>query len=86
MSETIEWISSAENDMGIKKVGIERLKGDFLGVTRILGYNGILAGSKIKYQGKEYDVEEISQFGYLILSKTEGMTHRISISPKEIDE
>lgn len=84
MSDTVKWSESAENDKGIETIAFEGLEEGFPNVGRIIGYNGILKGDKVKYQEKDYTVVMVSRLGHFGLSETGELPYTIRVYPKEV--
>jgi hypothetical protein len=80
---TVEWFLAKENEFGIETIGLESID-EYGDLHRIIGYNGILKGDKVKYQDVEYTVVMVSRMGHFGLSDTGQLPYTKSVYPNEV--
>jgi len=61
----------------------EEIHGEFRRWIRV-GYNGILKGERVFYDGDEYTVVMVSRLGHFGLSKTGKLPYTERVSPNEV--
>ena len=84
MTKEIVWQEAVENDKRIKTIAFEGLGDVFPNVGRIIGFNGILKGDKVKYQDKDYTVVMVSRLGHFGLSETGELPYKVCVYPNEV--
>jgi hypothetical protein len=80
----IRWHDANENNDGVKTVAIEIRRDGFGLGSQIVGYNGILKGNVVTYQGKKYIVVMVSRLGDFGLSETGGLPYKLRVRPDEV--
>lgn len=81
-----EWYEVDENEEGIKNIAFQ-LEGFAFGkVQRTVGYNGILKGEKVTYEGKPYTIVMVSRLGDFGLSETGELPYIIRVHPTEVEK
>ena len=80
----VKWFKAKkDNDDGIKTIAFTDFNEE-LRIGRIVGYNGILKGDKIEYEGKEYTVVMVSRMGDFGLSETGKLPYTVRVSPRDV--
>jgi len=75
-----KWYEANENEDGISTIALEQCE-----FPHIIGYNGILKGDKVKFQGVDFTVVVVSRMGYFGLSKTGGLPYTLTVTPAQLD-
>lgn len=83
--ENAQWFEASENNDGVKTLAMINIDKK-LNVGRIVGYNGILKGEKVRYEGKEYTVVVVSRMGYFGLSETGKLPYTVTVRPDEVEK
>lgn len=81
--DNIEWFKASKNNDGIKTFAMTNIDTS-CNVGRIVGYNGILKGDKVTYEGIEYTVVVVSRLGYFGLSETGELPYTVTARPDEV--
>lgn len=82
--EEVKWFRANENDDGIETIGFIDIDEETR-MGRIVGYNGICIGEKVRYENKKYTVVMASTMGDLGLSKTGELPYTIRVLPNEVE-
>jgi hypothetical protein len=69
---------------GIKTIGFKDLGKVIPNVGEMVGYNGILKGDSVMYDGERYTVVMVSRMGDFGLSKTGKLPYIIRVVPKKV--
>lgn len=81
---SIEWHEANENKQGITMIAFEDLGKHIPNAGRIVGYNGILKGDKVLYEGKPYTVVMVSRLGDFGLSETGKLPYTKRVLPADV--
>lgn len=79
----IEWHDVNKNTSGVEKMAFENNE-IVNGYGRVIGYNGILKGDKVKFLNEVYTVVMVSRLGHMGLSKTGKLPYVETVYPNEI--
>jgi len=81
--ENVQWFEVSENKDGVETIGMTQIDKQ-LNLGRTVGYNGILKGEKVSYEGKDYTVVVVSRLGYFGLSETGELPYTLTARPDEV--
>lgn len=79
----IEWHEANKNAEGIKTIAYKPINKQ-INHWAIVGYNGILKGDKVEYEGKEYTIVMVSRLGDFGLSETGELPYMLRVSPTKV--
>lgn len=82
--EEVEWFKADKSDDGIETIGFIDID-EKTRIGRIVGYNGICIGEKVRYKNKKYTVVMASRMGDFGLSKSGELHYDIRVSPKDVE-
>lgn len=81
--EDVKWFDASENDDGIDTIAMIDIN-DKLHTGRIVGYNGILKGDTVKFEGRPYTVVMVSRLGHIGLSETGALPYTKTVRPSQL--
>lgn len=85
---SVTWEKAAQNDEGITQIAYKKLVSEFgdgsFWREAIVGYNGILKGEKVLYEGKQYTIVMVSRLGDFGLSETGELPYITRVSPTKV--
>ncbi|WP_255302124.1 hypothetical protein [Bacillus thuringiensis] len=78
----VDWLQAEENTDGIQTIAMET--DESAGIHRVVGYNGILKGEVVEYDGNPYTVVMVSRLGHMGLSETGKLPYTLTAMPKDV--
>lgn len=84
--ENVIWEKLDKNDLGIQAIAFKDLGRIIPNVGKIVGYNGILQGDTVKYEGRNYTVVMVSRLGDFGLSETGKLPYIMRVLPSKVEK
>lgn len=81
----IVWEAAAENEYGIQTIAYQSERIENFSWEVIVGYNGIVLGDAVRYDGETWTVVHVSRLGLFGLSKTGQLPYEVRVWPNQVE-